>query len=55
MMEINIPENCNPFTREKFEAITSYDQYEAQRDERKANRKKRKSAKKSTAAKSKAA
>lgn len=27
-MEINIPENCNPFTREKFEAITSYDQYE---------------------------
>jgi hypothetical protein len=28
MMEINIPENCNPFTREKFEAISTYDQYE---------------------------
>ena len=27
-MEIQIPENCNPFTKEKFEAITSYDQYE---------------------------
>ena len=27
-MEIQIPENCNPFTREKFEAITTYDQYE---------------------------
>jgi len=28
LMEIQIPENCNPFTREKFEAITTYDQYE---------------------------
>jgi hypothetical protein len=28
MMEIQIPENCNPFTKEKFEAITTYDQYE---------------------------
>jgi len=28
MMDIQIPENCNPFTKEKFEAITSYDQYE---------------------------
>ncbi len=27
-MEIHIPENCNPITREKFEAITTYDQYE---------------------------
>ena len=27
-MEINIPENCNPFTKEKFEAISTYDQYE---------------------------
>lgn len=27
-MEVHIPENCNPFTREKFEAITTYDQYE---------------------------
>ena len=27
-MEIQIPENCNPFTKEKFEAITTYDQYE---------------------------
>ena len=27
-MEIDIPENCNPFTKEKFEAITTYDQYE---------------------------
>jgi len=28
LMEIQIPENCNPFTKEKFEAITTYDQYE---------------------------
>jgi hypothetical protein len=28
MMEIHIPENCNPFTKEKFEAITTYDHYE---------------------------
>lgn len=27
-MEIKIPENCNPITREKFEAIESYDHYE---------------------------
>ncbi len=27
-MEIEIPENCNPITKEKFEAITTYDQYE---------------------------
>lgn len=26
-MEITIPENCNPFTKEKFEAIESYDKY----------------------------
>jgi hypothetical protein len=26
-MDIKIPENCNPFTREKFEAIESYDHY----------------------------
>jgi hypothetical protein len=26
-MEIHIPENCNPVTREKFEAIASYDHY----------------------------
>jgi hypothetical protein len=28
LMEITIPENCNPFTKEKFEAIESYDRYE---------------------------
>jgi len=28
LMEITIPENCNPYTQEKFEAIESYDQYE---------------------------
>lgn len=27
-MEIQIPENCNPVTREKFEAIETYDVYE---------------------------
>ena len=27
-MEITIPENCNPFTKEKFEAIETYDNYE---------------------------
>lgn len=27
-MEIIIPENCNPFTKEKFEAIETYDTYE---------------------------
>lgn len=27
-MEVQIPENCNPFTREKFEAISSYDQFD---------------------------
>jgi hypothetical protein len=27
-MGIKIPENCNPITREKFEAIESYDHYE---------------------------
>lgn len=27
-MDIQIPENCNPFTKQKFEAIETYDQYE---------------------------
>lgn len=27
-MDIQIPENCNPVTRQKFEAIETYDQYE---------------------------
>jgi len=27
-MEVKIPENCNPFTKEKFEAIESYDNYD---------------------------
>lgn len=27
-MEVQIPENCNPFTREKYEEISSYDQFE---------------------------
>jgi hypothetical protein len=27
-MEVVIPENCNPYTKEKFEAIESYDKYE---------------------------
>lgn len=27
-MEITIPENCNPYTKEKFEAIDTYDNYE---------------------------
>jgi hypothetical protein len=26
-MEITIPENCNPFTKEKFEAIETYDKF----------------------------
>jgi hypothetical protein len=28
IMEVKIPENCNPFTKEKFEAIQSYDNYD---------------------------
>jgi hypothetical protein len=28
IMEVKIPENCNPFTKEKFEAIESYDNYD---------------------------
>lgn len=28
VMEVKIPENCNPATREKFEAIESFDKYE---------------------------
>jgi hypothetical protein len=28
VMEVQIPENCNPYTREKFEAINTYDHYE---------------------------
>jgi hypothetical protein len=28
LVQTEIPVNCNPFTREKFEAIDSYDQYE---------------------------
>lgn len=28
IVQQEIPENCNPFTREKFEAIDSYDHYE---------------------------
>jgi hypothetical protein len=28
IMDIQIPENCNPVTRQKFEAIETYDQYE---------------------------
>jgi hypothetical protein len=27
-MEVTIPENCNPYTKEKFEAIETYDNYE---------------------------
>ncbi len=27
-MEVKIPENCNPFTKEKFEAIATYDNYD---------------------------
>ena len=27
-MEITIPENCNPFTKQKFDAIETYDKYE---------------------------
>jgi len=28
VMEIKIPDNCNPYTRQKFEAIETYDNYE---------------------------
>jgi hypothetical protein len=28
LMDVKIPENCNPFTKQKFEEIETYDQYE---------------------------